>query len=136
MPASDWFAEVFRRNANGLAARIGGPVFLVGSALTSDTPRDLDIRVLPSDGDFARLFGAAAIKPYTVDGKYPCDYEDWEWRRARENLKQSRIMSYRMNRNVDVQIQRADEAARYADSPRLRLDSAPEAFFDGNGETI
>jgi len=59
MPASDWFSLSFERMADSLAGRPRGPVFLVGSALTLDSPTDYDIRMPLLEHDVERLFGSA-----------------------------------------------------------------------------
>lgn len=117
------FVEEFRRNANGLALRYGGPVYLVGGALTDEAPRDYDVRIIVPRNEFNRLYDVADITKRRVDDLY--EYTSWEWRRGYDNLKQSRIMSSRMWVCVDLQIQSEQEANNYLGKPRLRLDSAP-----------
>ena len=47
-----------RRWAQWLSPQVGAPVYLVGSALTKDIPRDVDIAVIWPLATFERLFGA------------------------------------------------------------------------------
>lgn len=118
-PASEWFAMVARTTANAIACRLGGPVYLCGSAMTLPRPSDLDVRVVLAEHDVARLFGRD--KPANIG-----EWSERELRRGREQLKQSRRMSRRFRCNVDFQIQTEAEAAAYEGRPRLRLDAVPD----------
>jgi hypothetical protein len=124
-PAADWFAIKAQLLANALAARYGGPVYLVGSALALPDPHDFDLRVVLAEVDMARLFG----RDDATDARVGIDHGSRAWRRMREQLKQSRRFSRLMRVNIDLQVQTAAEALRYADRPLLRLDRAPAGFF-------
>jgi hypothetical protein len=129
--AAEWFALSFQRLANALACRLGAPVYLVGSALTSARPGDYDVRVVLGDQDLHRLFG----RGYDDVGTVSSQWSPGRWRQGREQLKQSRRLSRMMRVNVDFQIQDYVDAERYADLPRLRLDKAPDGFFEaGKGD--
>ena len=106
------FLISFARNANAFAAFYGCPVWLTGSAIHKENPRDYDIRVVLDSEDANRLFG----------------YEEnrW-WKVAYWNLKISRILSRSFKKNVDFQIQFDDSA--YSGKPRVRLDTATNEFF-------
>lgn len=119
-PAADWLSLVMRPTANSLACRLGGPVYLCGSALTVARPADVDVRVVLAEHDIERLFGRP--KP-RGDG---LDWTERDLRRGREQLKQSRRLSRRFRCNVDFQIQTEDEHAAHAGRPRLRLDTVPD----------
>lgn len=55
-PAALWLKDYLRGWANQIAARYGHPVYLVGSALTEEHPRDVDVVcILPDDEFFARF---------------------------------------------------------------------------------
>lgn len=129
-PASTWLRVSMRTTANAYACRLGGPVYLVGSALTSSRPADVDIRVVLDDRDLVRLFGPPKLR----DG----DIRDWstqELRQGREQLKQSRRLSRRFNCNVDFQIQTAHEFAAHEGHACLRIDTIPdEVFTAGHGD--
>lgn len=121
------FVFAFQQNANNLVALYGGPVFLVGSGLTKEAPRDWDVRIVISERDRLRLFGDKDVD--WVDG-----FSQWgpaRWRLEMESLRQCRRMSERYRRfRFDIQIQELEYVLyRYRHSPRLRLDSAPEDAF-------
>jgi hypothetical protein len=107
------FALKFESTANAIAARYGAKVWLVGSALSKKNPRDYDVRVILRDEDLQRLFGA-----------------DLDWGIKRDNLKQSRIYSSSMQLPLDFQLQTREVARRYSSHPKMRLDKAPEDFFE------
>ena len=122
----EWFRWSFQSFANSLASRLGGPVYLVGSALHRHRPADYDVRVVLEEHDLVRLFGLA-------DDKKRPDGQLWntrQWAMGREQLKQSRRLSRAMRVNVDFQIQTVHEAEQRATRPRLRLDTASDGFFD------
>lgn len=121
-PASEWFGLSARSTANAIACRLGGPVYLCGSALSVRRPADYDVRVVLAEHDLARLFGKETQRG---DG----DIFDWterDLRRGREQLKQSRRLSRRFRCNVDFQIQTEAEHAAHEGRPRLRLDNVPD----------
>lgn len=131
----DIFVPLFQRQANGIACRLGAPVWLVGSALTNPdqpNPRDWDVRVVVSDRDMKRLFGCedpAVRSPARMlpNGEVAGgEFLPWEWVRAYENLKQSRKLAYIFARNIDFQVQSETEAHGYRNHPRLRLDVVPD----------
>mgnify|MGYP000691666642 CR=1 FL=1 len=128
-PASEWFCLSARGTANAIACRLGGPVYLTGSALTQARPADVDVRVVLADHDLARLFG----KEKPRDDVF--DWSERDLRRGREQLKQSRRLSRRFRCNVDFQIQTEAEHAAHEGRPRLRLDTVPdEALGAGLGD--
>ncbi len=116
------FVLRFGSQANSLATKYGGKVWLVGGALREGNPRDYDVRIVIGDQDWLRLFREA----YETS---VCEWLPQHWARARDNLKQSRLMSLRMCENVDVQIQHASEVEKYALEMKVRLDSAEDEFF-------
>ena len=123
-PGYDAFRQRFRRNANSLAARYGAHVLLVGGALEDEGPRDYDVRIVLPDTEFRRLYGAMPYKSRPASALF--DFEPWEWLRAYDSLKQSRLMSERMSVPVDLQIQAASETRAYEGKPAVQLDTAPE----------
>lgn len=143
---AETFAHCFKGQANHLAMQFGGPVYLVGSMLTSEAPGDVDLRLAISREDIEALFGTDNVD---------C-HGDWgaaSFRRCREELKQSRRMTrrwcrtQRTSRAWDADLPRIDfqfvivlfddlnEPIFGVDKPRLRLDSVPSAMFTaGRGE--
>ena len=126
------FAARFLGNANSLAISYGGPLYLVGSALTSLTPGDIDLRLLLDRADCEAMWGERF------------DHGDLEWSfgklaRHREELKQSRRLTRRWRggagfggaRRFDFQFQTAlftdaeDRHPVMQDKPYLRLDAIP-----------
>jgi len=121
------FVKMFRRNANGLAIRYGAPVWLVGGALKDPEPRDYDVRMMLPAEVLQFLYGRPLDGSRTRDELY--EYSPWEFRRGYDNLKHSRIMSRRMQLNIDFQIQDEFEANPYKSQQRLRLDTIPDHYF-------
>lgn len=137
--AAELFAARFRANANSLAMAYGGRLWLVGSTLTSNDPGDIDLRCVITHEDAELMFGADSG---------PNQGPDWtpgRWRRAREELKQSRRLTRRWKggahpsyvRRFDFQFVMCSppEMFEIGDRPRLRLDTAPdEALNAGRGD--
>ena len=123
--ANEWVVRDWQMVINQLAARLGAPVFLVGSALTKEDPHDFDLRVTLGEPDMLRLFGEAGT------GRTEMSLTDERtWRQCYEQLKQSRRLSRMLGKNIDFQIQSEKTAAGYAERDRVRLDMAPDGFFD------
>jgi ribonucleotide monophosphatase NagD (HAD superfamily) len=112
------FATKFEVTANAVAARYGGKVYLVGSALSKKNPRDYDVRVVIEDDDFRRLFGWN-------------DEKAADWAARYDQLKNSRQFSMEMALNIDFQVQKKSDARFYGrQRPKMRLDKAPDDFFE------
>jgi hypothetical protein len=131
LATAGYFPARFRRMINTIAAYYGAPVYLVGSSLTTpDRARDLDVRVILDDLDWERLFGA----PFFAEASLSYETPPSHWARLRENLRESRQLSAMYRVRIDFQIQHQAEAEKYEvcvpPRPRLRLDSAPEGFFE------
>lgn len=125
-PAAERLSLTMARTACAIAARLGGPVYLVGSALTEANPADIDIRVVLAD-HIERLFG-----PRTMRGGRWWDWTEQDVRRGREQLKQSRRLSRQFGLNVDFQIQTQGAkgyVVGYRERPKLRLDTMPDTAF-------
>jgi hypothetical protein len=129
---AETFALRFRGNANHLAIAYGGPLYLVGSALTSLMPGDIDLRLLLDRADCEAMWGRRF------------DHGGLEWSagklaRHREELKQSRRLTRRWKggaipcgvRRFDFQFQSAlftdaeDRHPVMPERPFLRLDTIP-----------
>lgn len=141
---AETFAIAFRRLANSYALAYGGPLYLVGSMLTSPEPGDIDIRVMLERADIEQLFGE------NIEG-----IPQWSpatYAKCREELKQSRRLTRRWCRGgphqagkswgprVDFQFQISLNGSNglpimREDRPSLRLDDVPLSFFEaGRGE--
>ena len=121
----DWFPFAFSGQANNLVGRYGAPIWLVGSALEKEVPRDIDLRIILADEEMQRLYGHKfPLRPET-----PGTFAEWQWRRLRDNLRQSRSCGSWGGFPIDFQVQSEMEAIAYKDLPRLRLDSAPDWVF-------
>lgn len=124
-PPYELFVIKFSATANSLAARYGGPVYLVGSSISSDSPRDYDIRVVVSEYDLTRLFGPGSNTHKLEPGGRVIPSAR-EMAMLVEQLKVSRRLSRYFGRNIDFQIELPEYAAKRADKPRFRLDSIPD----------
>ncbi len=131
MYTRDKFLEFFRRSANGLAIRYGGPVFLVGGACTGPA-NDWDIVCVLSHESMRRNFGES----YGEDGNTRTlanlyDYAEWEHKLAYYEMKVNRIMSKRFGVTIDFKVQSVKEAysSTHKGKPSIRCDSLPDHFF-------
>jgi hypothetical protein len=108
----------------------GGHLYLVGSALTSENPGDMDVRIALRDEDWLRLFGPpGCIEEGQTHAK------QW-WALERECLKVSRRMTrrYQFRWRIDIQFQR-DGVLLSHPGPRYQLDKAPDHYLQaGFGE--
>lgn len=139
--SDDWnetvrgFVFMFQGEANGLALMFGAPLFLVGSALTSTDPGDIDLRMIITADDAVAMFGPEAHQARV----------EWKWshfKMAREELKQSRRLTKRWRHiwthdaerpmRFDFQFQIGD---KHPTKPKCRLDKVPdEMFAAGKGD--
>lgn len=132
MEQAEQFASRFRSNANYLAISYGGPLYLVGSCLTSPLPGDIDLRLMLAREDCEAMWGERF------------DHSDLDWSpgklaRHREELKQSRRLTRRWKggagfggaRRFDFQFEVtlfSDDPDRHPimrEKPTLRLDAIP-----------
>lgn len=130
---AETFALRFRGNANSLAMAYGGPLYLVGSVLTSLEPGDIDLRLQLERADMELLFG----KDFDSHG---LEWSNAKWRLEREQLKQSRRLTKRWRGGCpawrfDFQFQCALMSEidglpiMREDRPSLRLDTVPLSYF-------
>jgi hypothetical protein len=136
---AETFALRFRANANSLAMAYGGPLFLVGSVLTSLEPGDIDLRLILERADMEALFG----KDFDSHG---IEWSPAKWRVEREGLKQSRRLTRRWRGGgptwrFDFQFQCGLNSdvdglpIMNEGKPFLRLDTAPLDYFKaGRGD--
>lgn len=125
------FALRFRGHANSFAMAYGGPLYLVGSMLTSLEPGDVDLRLQLGREDLELWFG----KDFDSHG---IDWAPGRWRLEREQLKQSRRLSRMWRgypcRRFDFQFQSTlfsefDGLPIMREGPFLRLDTVPLHYF-------
>lgn len=114
-------AQLLAGWANQIAARYGHPVYLVGSALEKEHPRDVDIVVVLPDDEFTNRF----------------DRPDHCWRLGSESAQTEgakrlfaeiakvarQCAQYHQCINVDFKIYAASEAAKHDGKPKLRIDT-------------
>ena len=87
--AAQDFVFAFRPNADSLSMLYGGHLYLVGSALTSEHPGDMDVRIAIGGEDWLRLFG------YQSPPEEGQVFSRQRWNEHREALKISRRMARR-----------------------------------------
>lgn len=131
------FARSIAGFANELAMLFGGPLYLVGSSLTSTAPGDRDLRLMLDRETCVLYWGEDFGGP------------SWEaprgWlARKREELKQSRRLTRTFRGHgprIDFQFQCAlfseidGEPIGHEGKPRLRLDAVPRELFEaGRGD--
>ena len=127
---AEMWARSFVGWANDYAMLFGGPIYLVGSKLTSLTPGDIDIRVQLDREACALYWGA------DFDGPSYNASHGW-LSRKREELKQSRRITRTFGRGrirIDFQFQcalfRDDGTPIMREGrPFLRLDAVPNELF-------
>jgi hypothetical protein len=94
--------------ARFLAARFSAPVLLVGSALYTDNPRDVDIRVVMDGEHFDARFGG---------GWYDAPPQLW----VRDMAKLSRDIAVELGMNIDLQVVPDYRLPQHAGKPRRIL---------------
>lgn len=134
----DVFVAKLASQATNLAYQFGGPVYVVGSTLTSRDPGDVDLRLALERDDVDALFGKGA-----ADGGSGIVWTTGQHARAREELKQSRRLTRRWRRvcgrRFDFQFcvslfSDTDGEPIWGERPRRRLDFVPlEHFTAGRG---
>ena len=96
-------------------------VYLVGSALTKERPRDLDIRVYLGPGVFKRRFGIGDKKFYKEGATGQWSAARYRWSRHCTAVAHS--MSVYLKVNVDFQVRPAFDwgLMRLEKHPQMRL---------------
>jgi hypothetical protein len=113
--------EILPGWANQMYARFGHPVYLVGSCLNSDSPRDVDIRIILPDDEFEGRYGSVA--------QWREDAWCSEWREPRQKwakdmAKLSREISKIYVVNVDLQVYPKSYSDKYfSERERYRIDT-------------
>jgi len=121
----------FRRFAAYMAARYNGPVYLVGSCLKSGTPRDIDIRVVVADNEFAGRYGYKEWQDFERHGPNQAWIDDM--------AKRNGEIAGKWRDHSDFQVYAASHCIQYRDQPRVVLAApsnldhiaASTAWFDG-----
>ena len=124
MKVLGWFPGVFKKQANWYAAYYGAPVYLVGSALTKERPRDIDVRITLSDEEFWRFYGRP-IPPHE-GSKDQQEMQGWQWSQLADHLKRNRKLGHYGGYPIDFQLQTLAEAKQFEHKERIRLDDAPD----------
>lgn len=123
----DWWDEGFdeiRERLAGwarhIAARYGHPVWLVGSVLTSDEPKDIDVRVVLPDEEFEGRWGQWQWKHHKSETGLDAGAKRW----AGEMAKQARWVAKNCRLHVDFQVVAESECRGHVGRPKVRLDDA------------
>jgi len=114
---------MMQRWANIIGGHYGYPVFLVGSALTKEDPRDYDIRLRLPDKIFSLRYQVedGDIEQYIMRTKAGL-WLDSHWRYARDAVKQWERGCKFTRLNLDFQIYPGTYWKEFDGEPRLRLD--------------
>jgi hypothetical protein len=115
--------QSLRLIGNRMRGLYGVPVFLVGSALRQDNddPRDIDIRMMLSESDFARRYGDP--QKWSDEGSTG-RWTRIRWRWSDDCVKLSRDAWAHTRLNCDVQVYPKRHAdLLYKKKRRVRIDS-------------
>lgn len=111
-----------RHWANSVAARFAAHVYLVGSCLQKQKPRDVDIRVVLTHELYEARYGTRGwIERHLLGSEEPSDgYLRW----LADCAKLGEWASRYHGLNIDFQVQHEDEVEHfsYGDKPRIQLD--------------
>lgn len=126
-PMATWVAPLLEGWANWLASRFNAPVYLVGSALVKERPRDVDIRVIMPDDEFCQRYG---IRHWTDTELIGWDVSPPEVVRFHEDMAHLNALATKLHSkglNFDVQVhtveqQQHRDLAAGGPRPRIRLD--------------
>jgi hypothetical protein len=127
------------RFANKMCGFYGHPVYLVGSQLTSDNPRDVDVVCIMSDEDFKmRWFPDAAPASNNEAGAlqelidrfylgiHTGIHRDEHWYYYSDMVKKSLFGTKATYLPIDFKVEAKSYAdTHYKDKPILRLDTRP-----------
>ncbi|MDO9016693.1 MAG: hypothetical protein Q8S73_37835 [Deltaproteobacteria bacterium] len=117
------FHELLRIRARWLSARYyGGAVFLVGSAVTSDDPRDVDLVVVIPEALFLASYGdeGETFETFRCGPHHPTPPAIWR-RWARDVARQGAELTSELRRAIDFKVQSDRDAATILDRPRHLL---------------
>ena len=114
--------------ANSIAARLNAHVYLVGSALVQENPRDIDIRVVLTAEQYEARYGERGwIERHLFGPVEPSDGLR-RWLADCAKLGDWAAKYHRMN--IDFQIQHEQEVRHYGytENPRVQLDDLDLSF--------
>lgn len=102
----------------------GAPIYLVGSAVTYDDPRDIDLVAIVPKALFYASYGAASaeegvdlFRVATACLDVPKPWQRW----ARDCARQSADLTMTLRRAVDFKVQSDRDAVTISDAPRVLL---------------
>lgn len=120
-----WAAQLLEGWANQLFARYGHPVYLVGSALEQENPRDVDVICVLPDDEFENRFG-----PWRECERFGPDQTPGSKRWCAEVGKLSREATAKHpSVNIDFKVRAAGAwwNQREDHKPKLRIDTVEDA---------
>lgn len=112
--------------ANQIASRFDAKVYLVGSVLYSDDPRDVDIRVVIPDDLFEARYGSVLE---WIDETWRTPWGECRQKWSRDIRKIGNDLARIYHLNIDFQIDPESVAKCHGDRPRVRLD---DINFEGD----
>lgn len=117
-----WLAKLVRQLrpwANQMAARFGAPVYLAGSACRLEKPRDIDIRIELTEGEFVARYGEPSKWSRDL---WQLSEDDGARLYLMDMMHLSREASLMLRCNIDFAVQPPYIADLYTGRHRLRLD--------------
>lgn len=112
-----------REWANTISGYYGAPVYLCGSALTKKKPRDFDVRICLSDGDFIVRYGANVDIENWWARKAMGKWDDSHWAWADDCVRRTKNGWAETPCNIDFQIQPKCHWDKHDKDSRMRLDT-------------
>jgi hypothetical protein len=109
--------------ANQMYSRFGYPVYLVGSSLHSENPRDVDIRIMLPDEVFEARYGD--VYDWMAEGYRPV-WGETRQKWARDMGKLSMEATLCIRQNIDFQVYPEGMSGVFEGKERLRLDTIKE----------
>jgi hypothetical protein len=125
-------------HARHWAARYNGRVYLIGSTLHSPTPRDVDVRIIVEDHEFAARYGHLLVRkekpfherPEIVEANVVDFCTDGPTQRWIDDVaKFSGRLSRELGRNMDIQIWPESQWRAPYPPPILLAAPSPRWFF-------
>jgi hypothetical protein len=111
---------MLRRYANIISGKFALPVYLVGSALTKEDPRDYDLRVKIPNKEFEKRYFCDSAEQWMLrfqSGLY--DESNWLW--AKDNVKITKRGWTFCRLNIDFQAYPACYWKKYEKERKLKL---------------
>jgi hypothetical protein len=122
--AATWIGPLLHGWANQIAARFNQPVYLVGSALVEEKPRDTDVVVILTDEEFLARYGMSGLATQKI-GDHADDRDRRYWQDVAKLSAWCNRHHGNGSLNVDFKVQDESQvkARHYSPDFRLRLDS-------------